>query len=401
MRRAAPLVAIAAAVASSCHGGTGDLPCAAGVPGYSWPIDPNALTPAPWPAGQPFTQAAHAPWPTVPGSASGVLPSLRLVSIVTAGDPLHDALFSFGDALVGSRWLQSFAPEYGAAASATSVHMDGTAAPSTMSYSDIVAYVRALEPSAPQPTVYLLYLPPGTDAIVGQERNCGCAVIGGAHGDDGQGNAVAYVQRCSTTDDDSVTRVASHEVAESITDTGSGGYAIPQGNPPWLASPWASVQPGGVEIGDLCSSTFVTEGEWTYQRQWSNAAAAAGGDPCVPALPTPYFSVTTDATWVQVAPGASVEVPITGWSTGERSDWYVYALPAEPTDTFSPAVTTARQQPLSAVVYDAINDGVPGTLTVTAAPTAQSGDHTVVQIYSRSVDRVDGVHFWPVGFYVP
>jgi hypothetical protein len=401
MRRAAPLVAIAAAVVASCNGGKADPTCAEGVGGYSWPIDPTALTPAPWPAGQTFTQADHAPWPTVPGSPSGVLSSWRLVSIVTAGDPLHDALFAFGDALVGSAWLQSFAGEYGAAATATSEHLDGPAAPPTMSYEDMVGYVHALEASAPEPTVYLLYLPPGTDVLLGEERNCGCAVIGGAHGDDGRGNALAYVQRCSSTDDDSATRIASHEVAESITDTGKGGYYIPQGNPPWTASPWASVQPGGVEIGDLCSSTFITQGQWTYQREWSNAAAAAGGDPCVPALPTPYFNVTADTTWVAMQPGDSVDVPLTGWSTGARPDWYVYALPASPTSIFSPSVTTARQQPLSAVVYDAINDGVPGTLTVRASLDAKSGDHTVVRVYSRSVDRVDGVHFFPVGFYVP
>jgi hypothetical protein len=402
MKRGGSLLLLAAAVVASCHGsGPGDLPCAPPGVAYSWPVDPTALTPAAWPANQPFTQAPHATFPAITGTAAGVLPSLRLVSVVAAGDPLHDALFAFGDALVASQWLQSFAPEYGAAATATSVHLDGPAAPGAMTFDDMVGYIHALEPSPPEPTVYVLYLPPGTNVAFKTEVNCGCNAITGAHAGDGAGNAVAYVQRCSPSDDDSVTRTASHEVAESITDAGDGGYFLPQGNPPWTGSPWASVEGGGVEIGDLCNSSFVTEGPWTYQRIWSNLAAAAGGDPCVPALPTPYFNVTTDATWVSLSPGESVDVPLTGWSTGARSDWYVYALPTSPTTPFTAAVTTARQQPLDAVVYDAINDGVAGTLTITASPTATSGDDALVRIVSRSADRTDGAHFWPVGVHVP
>jgi hypothetical protein len=405
MKRAgAPLLALVVVAAASCHGSaSSDLPCVqyAGS-SYSWPVDPTALTPAAWPAGQTFTQAPHAPFPAVPGLSSSVMPSLRLVSVVTEGDPLRDGIYAFGDALVASDWLKSFGAEYATATSGTHVHLDGPAVGDTMAVSDMITYVQALEPTPPSQTIYVVYLPPGTNIVLGKEQNCGCNSIGGAHTIlDAAGDALAYVQRCNTSDNDSVTRIASHEVAESLTDSAQHGYYMPQGNPPWTASVWASFQGGGVEIGDLCASTFVTEGQWTYQRIWSNAAAAAGGDPCVPALPVPFFDTSTDSDWVQIAPGATVTVPVTGWSTGARPDWYVYPLVNDASSPFTATLTTDTQQPLDGVVYDAINDGRAGTLTITADPSAQSGDHVVVRIVSRSADRTDGAHYWPVGVYVP
>jgi hypothetical protein len=400
-RAAAPLVVLVGVAAASCHGSaSSDLPCVqyAGST-YSWPVDPTALTPAAWPAGKPFTQAPHAPFPTVPGLPSDVMPSLRLVSVVTAGDPLRDAIYAFGDALVASDWLKSFGAEYATAASGTHVRLDGPAVGATMAVSDMKAYVKALEPTAPAPTIYVLYLPPATNIVLDNVQNCGCNAIGGAHTFiDDSGDALAYVQRCSASDNDSVTRIASHEVAESLTDHGDHGYYLPESNPPWNGSVWGDLQGGGVEIGDLCPSTFVTEGQWTYQRIWSTAA---GGDPCVPALPVPYFNTTADRDWGAIVPGATLVVPITGWSTGTRPDWYVYPLLTNAAAPFTATLTTDTQQPLDGVVYDAINDGLTGTLTITADPSAQSGDHVIVRIVSRSADRTDGAHYWPVGVYVP
>jgi hypothetical protein len=397
------LLLLGALVVASCHGSdSGALPCAPPPAAYSWPIDPSALTPADWPAGQPFTQAPHAPFPSVPGQPDGAMPQLRLVNVVTEGDPLHDAIYSFADALVASDWLRSFGSEYATATSGTSVHLDGPPVGSTMSVSQMISYVQGLEPTPPSQTIYVLYLPPGTNVVLGKTQNCDCNAVGGAHTImDAANDALAYVQRCSASDNDSVTRIASHEVAESLTDAGKDGYFLPQGSPPWSASPWASLQRGGMEIGDLCASTFVTEGQWTYQRIWSNAAAAAGGDPCVPALKTPYFDTTTDAQWLQVAPGATVTATLTGWSTGPRADWYVYPLLTDPSQPFAAAITSDTQQSLDGVVYDSINDGRTATLTVTASPSAKSGDHVVVRVVSRSADRVDGAHYWPVGVYVP
>jgi hypothetical protein len=404
MRRAAAAVGlglVVAAAAASCHGSV-DLPCAQPPQTESWPIDPSALTPKPWPADRSFVQAPHAPFPVIPDGKDGPLSPLRLVTVVTTDDPLHDALFAFGDALVQSAWLASFAPEYGAEATGTSVHLDGPPLTGNVSVDDMRAYVQALDPSPAGQSIYVLYLPPGVNAVTGDAVNCGCNALGGAHGVlDSQRDSLAWVQRCSASDNSSATRIASHEVAEALTDTGD-GYHIVQPSPPWSDSPWASAQAGTVENGDLCSGTFLTEGAWTYQRIWSNRAAAAGGDPCVPPSPAPYFDTSASTGWVEVAPGADATVQLTAWSTAARADWYVYPLIAyPPSGDFSATIATERQQTLDGVVYSAVNDGDTATLTVTASSDAPSGSYAVVRVYSRSADHVDGTHFWPVGVHVP
>jgi hypothetical protein len=384
---------------------TGDPPCAPAPSVESWPVDPTALTPRPWPADAAFTPAPHAPFPSVPDTGDGHLATLRLVSLVTAGDPLRGALFAFGDALVKSAWLASFASEYGLAPIGTSLHIDGPALTGNVTLDDMRAYVLGNVASAPPDgkTLYMLYLPPDAMLQLDGALNCGCNAEGGAHASlQGSGDAIAYVQRCSASDDDQVMRTASHEVAEAMTDTGK-GYRIDQPSPAWSGTVWASAQPGGaIEIGDLCSGTFVTEGKWTYQRIWSNAAAAAGGDPCVPALATPWFDTSVDEGWVTVAAGSTASVRFRAWSTGPRDDWYVYPLVAYPPSSgFSAQLVTGEQQELDGVVYSAVNDGAEGTLTVSVAPGTRSGSYAVVRIVSRAADRVDGTHFWPVGFRVP
>jgi hypothetical protein len=398
------LCVILAAAFPACDVIAPNESCAPAPATESWPIDPAALTPRPWPDAGPFSPAPHAPFPSIVDTGGGQLASLRLVSIVTAGDPLHDAIFAFGDALVQSQWLNDVAQAYGLAPAGTSVHVDGPSLDGDLTVDDMKSYVRQAAGSqfADPRAVYLLYLPPGATVVAGEGANCGCYALGGAHTAlDEQGNALAYVQRCSLSDNDAVTRLASHEVAEAMTDTGN-GFRLDQPSPPWSGTPWASLQSGGMEVGDLCSGTFVTEGSWTYQRVWSNSAATAGGDPCVPPLSTPYFSTSAAPDWVPVAAGATVGIAVTGWSTGPREDWYVYPLLSyPPSGAFSAQITTASQQTLEGVVYTSVNNGGTATLSVTVAPGTPSGTWSVVRLVSRSADEVDGTHFWPVGVYVP
>jgi hypothetical protein len=403
-RRLLPWLIVAATLLACNVVAPGDPSCAPAPATESWPIDPSALTPHPWPDAGPFSPAPHPPFPAVVYAGASQLTPLRLVSIVTAGDPLHDALLAFGDALVRSQWLGSLAEDYGLATTGTSVHVDGPSLAGNVSVDDMKSYVQQAagrELTGP-PAVVLLFLPSGATIVQGGLANCGCYAVGGAHTSlDDRGNALAYVQRCSLSDNDSVTRLASHEVAEAVTDTGK-GFRLSQPSPPWTGTPWASVQSGGVEVGDLCSSTFVTEGSWTYQRIWSNRAAGAGGDPCIPPLSTPYFSTSATAQWVPVAAGATATVPVTGWSTGPRDDWYVYPLLSyPPPGAISARITAATQQTLGGVVYTSINNAGTVTLSVTVAPGTPSGTWSVVRVVSRSADQVDGTHFWPVGVYVP
>jgi hypothetical protein len=94
---------------------------------------------------------------------------------------------------------------------------------------------------------------------------------------------------------DRMTATTTHELVESATDphfvTTPAYDAVDDAHAFWMELT------GGGEIGDLCEEDFVTPGDVGYvvQRTWSNAAAAAGHDPCVPAVAPAYFNVQSDA----------------------------------------------------------------------------------------------------------
>jgi hypothetical protein len=282
----------------------------------------------------------------------------------------------------------------------------------------VLGATKSLPPEAGADDIYLLYLPEGVVTEDASGLNCDCSILRGAHfGLSGTNSALAFVQRCSTAELDDLTTTASHEIAESATDAFA-GWTLPSTNPPWSASAWSSLQQGKIEVGDLCSGTFTTEGGYTYQRIWSNAAAASGGDPCVPEPSAPYFNTTTGASFYAVKPGGKVTIPFSAWSSAPRDDWYVYpqyaATPyvATPTNawTIDPSVgaifsvtasTSGPSQTIDGVAYRSVNNGGTGALTVMADPSARSGEWTVIRIQSRSADPRDPLHSWPVGVYVP
>jgi hypothetical protein len=103
-----------------------------------------------------------------------------------------------------------------------------------------------------------------------------------------------------------LTAVLSHELAEGAADPVlDSGYSLPA--PPNLTTTassasalqyiaWAAVLgTGGGEIGDMCAQMpdawFVSSTTGLgFQRYWSNQAAAAGMDPCVPPAAGAYFN---------------------------------------------------------------------------------------------------------------
>jgi hypothetical protein len=333
--------------------------------------------------GAPFVPAGHPPFPVVPPNDGSELVMPRLVVIVGPGDPLADQLFAFGDALVQSAWLAAIGHDYGIAPTAgtSSVHITGGAVAATMDYSALFAYVtttlEANPAAAPDGhTIYLFFYPPGTS------RGDDCADLG-AHGamtiapyQKGTGvDSLAWAQRCpipaGMTEIAGLTITASHEVAESATDAyPPHGFALPaqlwpqtETTPPWAVPSWSYLQSGGVEVADLCEGTVIDDGAFAYQRIWSTTAAAAGGDPCVPAAPAPYYSAATPRDWITVPAGSTAMVPVLGWSTGPRADWAVSVFYGDTheggfTPTFAGGATTTM-----------INNGVTAMLEVTTPST--------------------------------
>jgi hypothetical protein len=104
------------------------------------------------------------------------------------------------------------------------------------------------------------------------------------------------------------------------------------------------VIPGG-ETGDMCiydSRAYEKlVGSFMVQRTWSNAAAQAGLDPCVPNVAGPYVNAAPDVdevvtldrsatahfrtTGVSVPTGQSRTIAVRLFSTAPTSDWTVEA----------------------------------------------------------------------------
>ncbi|HEY8042046.1 MAG TPA: hypothetical protein VIF15_19720, partial [Polyangiaceae bacterium] len=182
------------------------------------------------------------------------------------------------------------------------------------------------------------------------------------------------------------------------------GYTLPtpDTSAPWTQVPWINSVDG--EIGDLCFSTQITEGAFVYQRIWSNSAAAAEGDPCVPALPgRVYENASAPQGWTTMAPGGSVQIPFTGFAEGATPDWIISgALYTASITGFTSTLSSPTSTTIQGTTYATTNNGRSGTLTVTAPAAAASGDWAIFFLYSQTLAAGgDPYHFWPVGVYVP
>jgi hypothetical protein len=156
----------------------------------------------------------------------------------------------------------------------------------------------------------------------------------------------AVVGRCSfdpsVTGDDTMTATTAHELVESATDplfvTAPAYSSVDDAHAFWMEIT------GGGELGDLCDqapSDFITPLDVGHlvQRTWSNASAAAGHDPCVPAPAVAYFNVDVDAPdvfydpyagvnvhGVAIAPGQSRTIDVRLYSDAPIAPWQLTAV---------------------------------------------------------------------------
>jgi hypothetical protein len=376
-----------------------------------------------------FTPGAHRAFPTFPKGNGHVLSPMTLVTLVAANDPLGADYGSFSDALIASQWLPAVASEYAAAAPAASLHVTIPAITADVTEAQVVAAISAaiLDGGAPQPdgnTLYLVYLPAPFNVV----NAAACAYHKTWYRDGGTfpGDGWGVVGQCTPfrggeTAEQANTRVGSHEVIEAVTDSiGTWNLGVTSATP-WTKSVWSAYEEvGHVEVGDLCEGTRIMEGAWEYQRSWSNAHAAAGDDPCLPANPGGYFNVSAPQDWYAADAGTAVTIPFTGWSTVARGPWVVKAS----VDNASAAMrnfagdagfwtAASMQGPIKlgtgCLAYPGMNDGEAGTLTVHVPPAAQAGDWITFYLSSFEEDPQtcypfpdrDDYHFWLVGVYVP
>ena len=275
----------------------------------SLPADASVDAPAAYPA--PFA----AP-PTAVSSGGPVMAHPRFVPVTFSNDDSADAAASVDfTQKVGATAYWSALSEYGVGAgSATAVVALTETAPATLSDADIQTWLAgklnantAAWPTPDANTLYVLYYPVSTTITIpdGAGGNAtSCNQFGAYHSnitlDASHSNmnvAYAVIPRCVTfgplSGIDAITGPVSHELVEAATDP------FPQTSPAYqyvddgdLA--WVFVLGGG-EIGDLCAqqltsfTKFAELPDYTVQRFWSNASAAAGHDPCVPVMPNEVY----------------------------------------------------------------------------------------------------------------
>jgi len=188
-----------------------------------------------------------------------------------------------------------------------------------------------------------------------------------------------------------VTTTVSHELQEAATDP------FPNSNPAYVQTDnndlvWTFATGG--EIADMCEfnsdSNYIPSGAtYMVQRSWSNAAALAGTNPCLPVPPTgPFFNsmpvfsglVTADfygepaqTRGVQVPVGASATVDLQLYSQAATSGpWTVSVYDLNYYTTGGPAANEVTLNQTTGTSGDVLQ------LTVKALSAAPNGGGFVV-----------------------
>jgi hypothetical protein len=261
---------------------------------------PSDHYPAPFPAP-----------PQVQDFGGPVLASPKIVPVFFAGDDAATMgqIVDFVDEVgAGSYWTAAVS-EYGVGpATGEAPILLTETAPANIDDTAIQTWLAGKldgdDPAWPAPdanTVYALHYPAGTNitlALGPGPEAMSCNDFGGYHSnitlDGNHGSAdVAYavLPRCpavpGTTVIQGLTESESHELIEASTDP----YPItdPAYGDVDSAHAYWNLALGGGEIGDMCAQfsgvfTQFPGLDYVVQRVWSNKAARAGDDPCVPPL---------------------------------------------------------------------------------------------------------------------
>jgi hypothetical protein len=363
----------------------------------------------------PFTQAAHAPFPQVVYQGGGVVTAPKLVTVTFPGDTMAPQLDAFGASVASSSWWNAVRAGYcesdagpcvGDGPAGVSVAL--TTAPA-QNYTDssqggpstLQTWLLAeiMSGALPKPdanaitnTIYLIYFPSTT--TVNLDGSPSCMGFDGYHGSATLGSqqvVYAVIDECplgpppppgspTNTLLQETTLTAAHEIAEAATDPSNLalGYYLDLNDPSTWG--WSDVEGGG-EVADLCVDVFglnqdeTPDGMFTAQRIWSNAHAAAGGDPCNPLLSPGevYFNAAPKESIFVVDVGKSVTFDVEAFSTGPMADWNLSAQDWSPYMT-SPYLTFSIA---GAMATDAgptlqVNNGT--SLKVTVTLTQDPGD---------------------------
>jgi hypothetical protein len=294
----------------------------------------------------PFVMAAHPAPPQVVSAGGPVLVKPSIVPIFFPGFIYRDQMIDFAAKLPTTTYWKETTSEYGVgplgaphaaidvADPAASIVYDGDIQRWLASRFDGTHPEFGTEPIAD--AIYTLYYAPGTVLQFGENPDAGtdggtspfksCGDFGGYHREIDVGGkklvyaAIAFCDRGLAGLDYS-TAISTHEWAEAATDP------LDVTKPAYSGVDddhvvWAYVLPG-TEVADMCEGrqdTYYrrTDIDYVVQRSWSNAAALAGQNPCVPPdTSEPYFDVA--GVLPQLDTGKMLTTGITAYSGESRS----------------------------------------------------------------------------------
>jgi hypothetical protein len=348
-------------------------------------ITPDASPDAPGP----FSTAPH----TLPQAlmhAGVVLDHPKLVTLTYSDYVFKTQVEAWGDAVVGSSWWSKVGVEYGVGTMTHEVKFDMGPSPTTTTEdTDLEAKIESLitagsipaPPATGSEYLYMIYVP-STVPLGGSLQG-----FFGYHYDllhNGARYAYAVILD-DGTGIDTTTTTAAHELIEAATDPYSPSNLTGWYTDPPLPDPWWLVLG---EVGDLCNfDPYEHEAGFAFQRSWSNAAAAAGDNPCIPNEGDVYEGITADPpTMPMVNKGDTVMFTLTGWSTLEEADWTLDTYDADYSD-----LTASQMQPT--LSSHTINNRKTVTLSLKVPLGAHSGDHGGVYVLSGAYERPSVVGF--------
>lgn len=195
--------------------------------------------------------------------------------------------------------------------------------------------------------------------------------------------AYAVQAQCSGGEAEATVGVA-HELIEAATDPDGFGFNATD-------TAWSTFfYP---EVGDLCvyEPTQTIGAGFAVQSGWSNVAARAGKNPCVPNVPGDvYFNAAPAVSRVSLKVGESTTVAVMPFSTAPTPDWRLDALDVS-TVFGDPA---ALQLTLGRTT---VHNGLPVTLTVKllrAPDPLPTGQRAAVLALSSTLGKSQ--RYWPM-----
>ncbi len=293
--------------------------------------------------------------PQILNLGGSVMKTPKIVPIFYPSEPYLSDLTTFINKLAGSAYWTATTSEYGVGAvTVGTAHTISTSPPGTIDDEAIKTFITSQLTGtapwgAPDPNViYTIYYPAGTNITLQGAQSC--QQFGGYHSEVTVGATrvvYAIMPRCSSggSDLDYLTSASTHEFIEAATDphpfTGA-AYNQPDDNHVvWSIFPTS-------ELGDMCTFNVGADIKpfeigYAVQRTWSNKAAAAHHNPCVPApVGQVYFNsvpiladtvnidfgggATGPTKGVAVPVGTSKTIDVTLFADGATGPWQVQAV---------------------------------------------------------------------------